>query len=333
MLSWFLDLITAGSNIYTQIYTDTLVGYNWTSRTGLQILSGAGTIDSNIAIVSIVNSITTPVTFKLYAAKLELGNQQTLAHKDADGNWVLNEPPNYDLQYALCSQYSPSTGDFVGNQHSNENLLDNWYLAKPVNQRSKNQYTDGYGLDRWFGQKNARIKVLDDRVQFYSGDTNYSSFLQKIENPPAIGEVCTLSFLLANNVLVTKTAALNANPSLGIIINYNGNVFRAYGSNVEVVAYAAHSSAENPIEIIAVKYELGSVQTLAHKEGDTWVLNDPPPNQALELAKCQRYFQVFETQSARPTKALDFRPTMRTEPILSTITVGDKTLYTASANL
>lgn len=40
---------------------------------------------------------------------------------------------------------------------------------------------------------------------------------------------------------------------------------------------------------IATKLEFGPVQTLAHKEGNNWILNDPPPNKALELAKCQRY--------------------------------------------
>jgi len=48
------------------------------------------------------------------------------------------------------------------------------------------------------------------------------------------------------------------------------------------------------ITLIAAKLELGPVQTLAHKEGDNWVLNDPPPNKALELAKCQRYqFNIY----------------------------------------
>ena len=47
------------------------------------------------------------------------------------------------------------------------------------------------------------------------------------------------------------------------------------------------------VKIQAAKLELGPVQTLAHKEGDTWVLNDPPPNKALELAKCQRYFRII----------------------------------------
>ena len=45
------------------------------------------------------------------------------------------------------------------------------------------------------------------------------------------------------------------------------------------------------IKLYAAKLELGTVQTLAHKEGDAWALNDPPPDKALELAKCQRYQQ------------------------------------------
>lgn len=45
------------------------------------------------------------------------------------------------------------------------------------------------------------------------------------------------------------------------------------------------------LDVVAVKTELGFVQTLAHQDADgNWVLNDPPPNKALELAKCQRYY-------------------------------------------
>lgn len=45
------------------------------------------------------------------------------------------------------------------------------------------------------------------------------------------------------------------------------------------------------MNIIAVKLELGDQQTLAHQDASgNWVLNDPPPNKALELLKCQRYY-------------------------------------------
>lgn len=42
----------------------------------------------------------------IIAAKLELGDQQTLAHQDADGNWVLNEIPDYGEQLRRCQRYA-----------------------------------------------------------------------------------------------------------------------------------------------------------------------------------------------------------------------------------
>ena len=42
----------------------------------------------------------------ILAAKLELGPRQTLAHKDADGNWVLNDPPpDKQQELAKCQRY------------------------------------------------------------------------------------------------------------------------------------------------------------------------------------------------------------------------------------
>ena len=42
---------------------------------------------------------------KLIAIKLELGSQQTLAHQDENGNWVLNEIPDYGEQLRRCQRY------------------------------------------------------------------------------------------------------------------------------------------------------------------------------------------------------------------------------------
>lgn len=42
---------------------------------------------------------------RLIAAKLEFGPNQTLAHQDADGNWVLNEFPDYGLELQKCQRY------------------------------------------------------------------------------------------------------------------------------------------------------------------------------------------------------------------------------------
>lgn len=53
-------------------------------------------------------------TIKITAAKLEVGNVQTLARQDASGNWVLFEIPDYAEQYALCSQYDLGNGRHMG---------------------------------------------------------------------------------------------------------------------------------------------------------------------------------------------------------------------------
>lgn len=44
-------------------------------------------------------------SYKLKAVKVEYGSQQTLAHQDEDGNWVLNEIPDYGEELAKCQRY------------------------------------------------------------------------------------------------------------------------------------------------------------------------------------------------------------------------------------
>lgn len=45
-------------------------------------------------------------TLTLAAAKLELGPNQTQAHQDANGNWVLNDPPpDFGLELLKCQRY------------------------------------------------------------------------------------------------------------------------------------------------------------------------------------------------------------------------------------
>lgn len=45
------------------------------------------------------------ISNSIAAVKLELGSQQTLAHQDEDGNWVLNEIPDYGEELAKCQRY------------------------------------------------------------------------------------------------------------------------------------------------------------------------------------------------------------------------------------
>ena len=233
--------------------------------------------------------LTANISINLVAAKLELGNQQTLAHKDADGNWAPNDPPNYDLQYLLCSQYSPSTGEFVGSQHSNPNLLDNWYFADPINQRGQTEYVGNkiYSIDRWitYGLK---VSINNNNLTLIPQENASIAFGQPTKEF-LFNKQLTLSVLLLDGRLLTGTGSLKSGSNWLQSDLYRDNDIRLWlqnrNNNFQTVIDCTTS-----IQIVAIKLEFGPVQTLAHKDADgNWILNDPPPNKALELAKCQRY--------------------------------------------
>lgn len=65
------------------------------------------TFDSPGSKVQVLIGMTQTASGSIFpkAVKLELGDTQTLAHQDADGNWVLNEIPDYNQQLLRCQRY------------------------------------------------------------------------------------------------------------------------------------------------------------------------------------------------------------------------------------
>ena len=258
---------------------------------------------------SIVVQIRTDASVSLVAAKLELGERQTLAHKEGDA-WVLNDPPDYALQYALCSQYSPIAGEWVGSRHSNQNLLDNSYWMDKdmiVNQRGQESYSGPYkcyGIDRWYTSGvDTTVSVEEGCIRLTSSAATHQ-FRQEVEHGAdrCRGRMVTFSILFEHEsgadlkigifhgktswtYLKTQMLGTPAGISLAsVTVKVPDGVEGSLGAYVE-------PNGIGTIKLYAAKLELGTVQTLAHKEGDAWALNDPPPDKALELAKCQRYQQ------------------------------------------
>ncbi len=284
--------------------------------------------------------------YLLYAAKLELGSRQTLAHQDASGNWVLNDPSNYDLQYALCSLYSPTTGEWVGNQHSNPNLLDNWYFPDPINQRGQKKYTaKGYTIDRWI-ITGGTLTLSDSGLAFDNTDGASSvEMYEMLEMTSFLGKEISFS-VIANDKLIsargvvpltTGSAVIYDDKKIALLLRLMDSGFPA-GS---IWVYPG-----NKYTISAAKLELGPVQTLAHQDAaGNWVLNDPPPNKAPELTKCQRYQYIVNTignpvalfgqgpvrsDGASATVTIPI-PNMRSYPALST--VGPLLLFSPALNV
>lgn len=197
----------------------------------------------------------------------------------------------------------------------NRNLLDNWYFVGggsqqgngqlPINQRAQIEYpsNNGYSIDRWLFAQTGTMTVEKDGVKFTCGTCGFY-FYQFAENYESFkGKQLTFS------VLCTGTGDANKNIFLQLNAGDGGRAdsgFTDPGSNAGVFSVTL-TVGENPsqllsiittestsgsITLIAAKLELGSHQTLAHKEGGTWVLNEIP-NYAEELAKCQRYQLVL----------------------------------------
>lgn len=184
---------------------------------------------------------------------------------------------------------------------SNPNLLDNAYWANRksiINQREQEEYTgETYSLDRWKTQRNSLISLHEDYLHYSCSATANSGFWTTIEKEriPLNREI-TFSILMRGNGVIRVGQLGGEAVSLTddwnvYTVTWNYSELEEYGD----VSYYFGIWGIDIVEadIIAAKLELGSVQTLAHKEGDTWALNDPPPNKALELAKCQRYQLKF----------------------------------------
>ena len=229
-----------------------------------------------------------------------------------------------------------ATGQGSAVRISNRNLLDNGDFRNPVNQRGQTSYTgNGYGIDRWRVSTNnstAAVSVGDGCIDFTSDASgtyiNFTSAVEKVQP----GNY-TLSFLVDDH---TKAQQIYVQGGDSASV-FDSNLLTLPFSVAETSAIAVgiqKKAASSTLKIYAAKLEPGSVQTLAHQENSVWVLNDPLPNYAEELAKCQRYYQLYASAAQRPTNGADCRPVMRiANPSQGTIAISGTTYYFNDANL
>lgn len=197
--------------------------------------------------------------------------------------------------YNLYGEHNKPTANDVGTV--NPNLLDNWYFLNPVNQRG---FTTGpcyvandfYPIDRWrrTGYSNGIITLTPEGVLIDSTATTSGSnrFRQTIKGvlpqntytfSVLVTEITgTLTMSLADSAFTALKTNTFSTPGVHTL-TYTGN-------NLNTVYWGA--TIGSTVKVAAVKLEVGSVQTLAHQENGTWVLNEIP-NYADELAKCIQY--------------------------------------------
>ena len=121
----------------------------------------------------------------------------------------------------------------------------------------------------------------------HAGDSR--KLYQTIEAERIGGNIATFSMLLGNN-LYTLTS-YNRNTLSILDVDIGQLLIYPIENGIQHVELRPDKlSVDSKLPKPYCKLEEGAEQTLARKIGDQWVLNDPPPDPALELLKCQRYF-------------------------------------------
>ena len=219
----------------------------------------------------------------------------------ADGKELINLMNDTVSEATLLSGATAhnAAGDLITGKavYVNPNLLINRDFS--INQRGKAEYTgSGYAVDGWFISANSTYNATTKVLAANATATTEIYTEQRIENP---SEFRRKEITFSANLSSSAPAALK-------IYAYNGSKYTTIKSDevyegvvactlsipddttslfVRVIAYGV---GETKVE--QAKLELGSIQTLARQDTDgNWVIIDPPPNPAVELLKCQRYFE------------------------------------------
>lgn len=261
------------------------------------------------------------------------------------------------------------TGDYADRQLSNldttqgalanlgagvrPNLLDNAIFIGggsqqgggqlPVNQRGQTSYVDENVIDRWklTGNGGQSLTIASDGIILTSTADYGCYFTQNLEQ--SVIEACLGKKVTASVLSVGQNTA-QANLNLYVDNTWKDYMIIQEGLSTKqfTIPLTANSfyinfgaGASGTCKLIAVKLEFGDTQTLAYQDEDgAWqLLPQPESDYATQMLKCQRYYQIYSTADARPSKAVDCRPVMRTDPAQGTIVVGDTTYYYNTAEL
>ena len=218
-------------------------------------------------------------------------------------------------QYAAEGGFSGSEDQFAAllGSRSNPNLLDNWYFADPINQRGQTEYTGrGYTIDRWLHETTtAGVLVGPNGISFsgqFDPDAFYFSQVIDVPKESLYGKTLTGSIMVDGKLYYGSVHVKDLWDDWESVLLASSDKFGFYfqktnegmGGYFRVLLMYTHAAIAGHAVFQAVKLELGPAQTLARQDAEgNWALNDPPPNKALELLKCQRYMVVLPNTGSR----------------------------------
>lgn len=218
------------------------------------------------------------------------------------------------------------------------NLLDNWYFGRPVNQRGQTEYTGNMAfiIDRWrMRGTTATVTLEDDGLVINCDGGSFNSIVQSYGVPAQLlGKKVTLSVLVTENTNNTESFieigsgsnSAAAGTVLGGNLKFTGTGLFSLTMDLPatmpnnylnfIICAGNPTTAGARFKAVAAKLELGSTQTLAHREGDKWVLNEVP-DYGEQLRRCQRYYRRWTGADNKPLGVAVRRESKLLELVLS----------------
>lgn len=182
---------------------------------------------------------------------------------------------------------------------SRQNLVRNWNMANPINQRGQTNYTtSGFFIDGWKSTGSATNFTIDRALKMSHTQGFFNRMNQKVDNiEQLIGRQVTLSAIVSGTTTLgmyifingssTSTASLVKAVTEEEVLYSITCTIPANTTTADVAIGVPGNGATGDLIIHAVKLELGSTQTLAWQDATgKWVLNDAQPDKSMELLRC-----------------------------------------------
>lgn len=151
-------------------------------------------------------------------------------------------------------------------------------------------------MDRWVLQERGvssgtpAITLNENGLVLANDNTICVQRCEKSLIQALFGKKATISFLFADKTLEYMTFQLpNEMPAGNSVYGSTDSVtiyaMSAFGSEYQLFKFFMRNTSK---VLADIKFEIGTSQTLAHKdENGNWVLNDPPPDKGMELLRCK----------------------------------------------
>lgn len=171
--------------------------------------------------------------------------------------------------------------------------------------------TIGYTVDRWKLDIGGAVTLEDGCVCLKKSGTYWGQYFDDFDQ--FIGMTLTGSVLLSDGTLRTGSFVYNGLLNQGQTFFSSELGFYVQRLSSSITQCEINSLVDN-VKIKAAKLELGSTQTLAHKEGDKWVLNEIP-DFGEQLRRCTYYAEKVESKDTPAITNSTFVPSGATSAV------------------